>query len=165
MASVYSLRLVKRHVVLAVILFAGCNPLRGCVEAEFVLSPASRVPRWFRQTSSASRNEFEVELYYYVPPAPDLINNTVILMRDRSGRTIETVTGNSCWHPATRWTPNGDGSFTPAPYPHYIIVTVRGAMEVIEHPGMTNRFLVTDDPSVLQQARDSLARGECRREP
>jgi hypothetical protein len=171
-ASVVSLRqavrqaqaLLKRHVVLAVICFAGCNPLRGCVESEFVLSPASRLPRWFTESTNANRNEFEVELYYYAPPAPDLINNTVISMRDRSGRTIETVTGNSCWHPATTWTPNGDGSFTPAAYPHYVIVTVRGAMEVVEHPGMTNQFLVSDDPAVVQQARDSLARGECRRE-
>ena len=38
-------------------------------------------------------------------------------------------------------------------------------MEVIEHPGMTNRFRVSDELSVVQQARDSLARGECRREP
>jgi len=119
----------------------------------------------FTSSAGFNRNELAVDLYYYAPPAPDLIDNTVISMRHRSGRTIETVTGPSCWHPATRWTPNRDGSFTPAPYPHYIIVTVGGAMEVIEHPGMTNRFRVSDELSVVQQARDSLARGECRREP
>jgi hypothetical protein len=139
--------------------FAGCHPLRGCVESQFVLSAASRLPRWFTPPVNFTRTDLEVELYYYVPPVPDLIDNTVIYMRDRNGRTFETVTGNSCWHPATRWTPNGDGSFTPAPYPHYTIVTVNGAMEVIEHPGMTDQFLVSDNPLVIEQARDSLAKG------
>jgi hypothetical protein len=163
--SVGSVRHLRQNVFLALILFAGCHPLRGCVESQFVLSPTSRLPRWFTSPQGSSRNELTVDLSYYVPPAPDLINNTVISMRDRNGRTIQTVTGNSCWHPATKWTSNRDGSFTPAPYPHYIIVTVNGVMEVIEHPDRTNQFRVSDDASVAQQARNSLAKGECRREP
>ena len=93
------------------------------------------------------------------------MNNTVISMKDRHGRTLQTVTGASCWHPATRWTPKGDGTFTPAPYPHYLIVTVDGMMEVVAHPGRNALFAISDDQGVIQEARESIAKGECRDAP
>jgi hypothetical protein len=105
----------------------------------------------------------EVGLSYYVPPAP--VDDTVVSVKDFSGRTLQTVTGVSCWHPATRRTLNGDGTFTPAPLPHYVIVTVNASMEVVVHAHRDNVFSISDDPSVVGQARESIARGECRKTP
>ena len=81
------------------------------------------------------------------------------------GRPIDRTTGDMCWHPATQWTANADGAFVPAPYPHYMIVSVRGVVEVIEHVALRGFFTVSDAPAVVDEARASIERGECRQLP
>lgn len=99
---------------------------------------------------------------YFVPPAD--IDNAVVELRRLDGRRVRTVTGRSCWHPATRWRTLPDGSPEAAPYPHYGIVTVDGVTEVVEHRP-DDRFAITDDAELVRMALESIARGECRREP
>ena len=122
------------------------------------------MPQWITIPNGLDRSEVEVRLFYYLGFAPGLFDDTEINIEDKHGRTIQSFTGNSCWHPATRWTPNGDGSFTPAPYPHYMIITVGGDIEVFEHRG-TDRFFISDGEDIIRIARESIARGECRHEP
>jgi hypothetical protein len=151
--------------VLLATLCAACRPVRGCAESHFVLAAESRLPRWFTLPPGVVRSDVEVGLSYWVSLTPGLANDTVITVRNRQGRTLQTVTGNSCWHPETRWTPKGDGTFTPAPYPHYMIVTVNGVMEVVSHPGRNDLFAISDDQAVVTEARESVAKGECRHSP
>lgn len=141
----------------------GCNPARGCVESSFQLRANSRLPRWFGdEVSRAGRSEYSVEMSYFVPLMD--IDNAVIELRRPDGRRVRTITGKSCWHPATRWTKLPDGSFQAAPDPHFVIVTAGGVTDVVEHrsgPG----FGMSDDPEILRQALESVARGECRGQP
>jgi len=157
----YSAR--RTFLFLAVVLTAACNPVRGCIESKFALSPKSRLPHWLTLQGGLSRNDVDVELRYWGSPFD--VDDAEFIMRDLKGNRINRVLGRSCWHPKTCWTPNGDGSFTPAPLPHYIIVTVDGVIEVISHPVLGPVFEVNDDPEVVRQARESLAKGECRKEP
>lgn len=39
--------------------------------------------------------------------------------------------------------------FDPHSYPHYVIVSANGIVEVIEHRKMEPVFYVTDDPSII----------------
>jgi hypothetical protein len=45
-----------------------------------------------------------------------------------------------------------------------MIITVAGVTEVVEHNGGEG-FTLSDDPQLIRQALDSLARGECRGSP
>ena len=46
-----------------------------------------------------------------------------------------------------------------------MIVKVRDSVDVVEHKQLTPVFRMSDDPEILREARESIVRGECRREP
>jgi hypothetical protein len=151
-----------RFIALAVVLCAACQPVHGCVDGRFELAPDSRLPRWFT-LPSADRKDIQVELLYRSSPGSGL--RVVFVMQGLDGRPIDRATGGMCWHPATHWTPNPDGAFVPVPYPHYVIVSVRGVVEVIEHVGLRNLFAVSDAGPVVEEALAAIERGECRHLP
>jgi hypothetical protein len=45
------------------------------------------------------------------------------------------------------------------------IGTVNGMVEVIEHPQDTPFFRITDDSQLVDQAKESIAKEGCRKEP
>jgi hypothetical protein len=152
-----------KWLLFAVVLFASCNPLRGCPESEFTLSPDSRLPKWFSLPPGKSRKDVDVTLTYYSAALLD-IDDVVITLVDTRGWSLATATGRVCWHPAMHEKTNHLGGFDPDSYPHYVIVTANGVTEVIEH-SHGPVFRVTDDPILVSQAKDSLSRGECRQNP
>ena len=153
----------RRFVLLVLVLCAACQPVHGCVERRFELARDSRLPRWFTAPPGTDRKDIQVELVYRSSPVSRLHAEFVLLGPD--GRTIDRATGVMCWHPDTQWTANPDGAFVPAPNPHYVIVSVRDVVEVIEHVGLRGLFTVSDAPAVVEEARASIERGECRQLP
>src|SRR5688572_2599266 len=104
-----------RFVVLAVVLCAACRPVHGCVDVRFELAPDSRLPRWFTLPPGVDRKEIQVDLLYQSSPGSGL--RAVFVMQGLDGRPIDRAAGITCWHSATHWTANPDGTFVPVPYP------------------------------------------------
>jgi hypothetical protein len=157
-----------RQLGLLLLLFlwpAGCNPLRGCVESRFELEGSSRLPRWFDVDISAEARQHWLAMSYYSGPLSEYVDNTVFHLYRSGGGLVRSVTGRHCWHPATRSTERPDGTYEAPADPHYIVVTVSGVTEVIRHDGMNNRFAISDDPALIEQAVRSVAAGQCRGSP
>ena len=146
-------------VLAAVAILVACSPTRGCVESQFDLAPDSRLPKWFSALEPSSRSNYTLSLQFWTN------GDAVFTLADKRGLTLQRVTAPSCWHPATRWTPNGDGSFTPAPYPHYVIVVANEVVDVVEARAMQPTFWMSENETIIREAEDSIRRGECRHSP
>ena len=131
------------------------------MESQFTLAEESRLPKWFGTSVTQSRSQVDIELSYW---GPGWGGNAVVIMRDKTGRTLARVVGQSCWHPATRWVPNPDGKTFTAPFIRHTIITANEIMDVVEHR-REPRFYMTDNEKLIQQARESIGRGECRASP
>ena len=152
-------RILMRRIILLVCLIAGCSPIRGCVESQFKLAPDSRLPSWFAQEASPTRSDVTVELTYWTN------GDAVFELKSRIGNTLRKVSGPSCWHPATRYIRKPDGTFAAPGGPEYIIAKVADTIDVVEHDSHSDVFRMSNDKTILEEAKASVARGECRREP
>jgi hypothetical protein len=130
----------KTWLVMLILLVVSCQPLRGCVESEFTLSPESRLPKWFTLPSGVSRTEVSVTLTYYT------MGKAKLTLEDRQGRTLAEIDGEENWHPQTLKKQNSSGGFDPGAYPLYVIIKANGIAEVVEHRKMEPIFYITDDP-------------------
>ena len=86
-------------------------------------------------------------------------------LKNRWGTSLADVVGRSCWHPRTRYIHNADGTQRPPGGPEFMIVKVTDVVDVVEHNHVPAVFRMSDDPRILREAGESIARGECRREP
>ena len=98
------------------------------------------------------------------PPVP--VDDAVMEFIDlRNGRVLAQSSGRWCWHPQIdRIKRNEHGGFDRGTGPRYTIVSVAGVMEVFDHPARDSKLRITDDPVLVQEANESLQRGECRKE-
>lgn len=158
-------RLVKRsplkYWLLVALLSTSCSPIRACVSTTFDLAADSRLPGWFAIPAGRSRNDLRVTVTYYPPLLPSA---TVLELLDSNGRAIAHANGRMCWHPAMHDKLNEYGGLNPDSYPHWVIVTVNGLTEVLEHR-YSSQFRVVDDVTLVAQAKESVSKGECRKEP
>lgn len=108
----------------------------GCLESRFSLAPDSRLPKWFDVPQGMSRPNLSVTMDYY-----STFNDSkaVFTLRGK-GRflNLKKVTA------ALR-------NETPKGYPAYVVVTVNGITDVIEHRKMEPIFYVTDDPKIWKE--------------
>jgi len=142
----------SKKLLLVALLLASCSPIRGCVESQFTLEQDSRLPRWFSVPRGYTRGGVIVELTYYVTVFP--VNNAVMELVNRNGRTLAKVTGEVCWHPVMEAKKNQHGGFNLDSYPHYAYIRADGVVEIVEHvPGPT--FRVKDDPVLLKGALEA----------
>jgi len=87
----------RKGLLLAFLLCAACNPVRGCPESNFRLMPESRLPRWFVLPVGYARDDVTVKLTYYAPPVP--VDDVVMeLVDQRNNHTLSRITGKACWH-------------------------------------------------------------------
>ena len=111
--------------------------LSGCAESSFQLSENSRLPAWFKLPAGLTRRDVSVTLDYYTVFFGD---DTRLILKDKSGKVLEKVSGK-------------DVILTePGAYPAYVLLTVNGVPEVLEHRRMEPIFYVSDDPSVRSKA-------------
>jgi hypothetical protein len=150
-------RLGKLRVVLFLTsLMAACSPIRGCEESDFALDADSRLPIWMKLPPGMQRKDVDVELQYWGAIFP--VDNATFSVTYR-GRHIASLTAKSCWHPATHWPMGGPV----APEPHYVILISDNVVDVAEHS--RGNWKMTDDEKILETAKQSVARGECRGSP
>jgi hypothetical protein len=143
---------MRRWLLIAALLLAACSPIRGCVESQFTLEPDSRLPKWFTIPAGSNRSDVTVRLTYYVPPFP--VDNAVMELEGKSGRTFATVTGEVCWHPVMEKRKNQFGGFDPHSEPDYVYITANSVLEVIEHRNGPT-FRIIDDPTLRKGALEA----------
>ena len=111
-----------------------------------MLSPESRLPKWFASAGIA-RASSELTMDYYVsltgPPA------ATFTLRDFKGRHIASVIGQPRANEPETLEPHGTTG--PIPYPMYEVITADGITEVIEHRRHRPFFYITDDPEVRRK--------------
>jgi hypothetical protein len=75
-------RSLRLKLLLVVVLTVGaCSPTRGCIESDFVLSPDSRMPAWFRVPPTARREDYEVTVDYWGGPFGRTATVRAVVMR------------------------------------------------------------------------------------
>jgi len=80
-------------------------------------------------------------------------------------RTIKTKRGVNCWHPATRYRHNPDGTWSQPGGSEYNFMTIDGITEVVELPEHGGPFRMSNNEALVREAKATAARGECRNEP
>ena len=118
------------------------------------------MPIWFQSATDANRSSFNVTLTYWTYG-----RNAEFALIDGSGVTLRKVYGESCWHPATRPRMSAKGSLSWAGVSEYTIVKVGDLVDVVDHNSRPAIFRMTDDERIIREARESIARGECRDTP
>jgi hypothetical protein len=135
----------RQAVVVALILVAACSPTRGCVESDFDLAPASRLPRWFVLREGTNRSDYSVRMDYWIGP----VGRTATFTLRWGGVTLDSVVATlKDNEPHTLGPTPATG---PIPYPNYEILTANGITEVVEHRRMEPIFYIVDDLEVKRQ--------------
>lgn len=115
--------------------------LCGCVESSFDLAESSRIPKWFTDQQDLDRAEFRVTLDYYTSGAAvfKLYTKDSFLSLDRveSDNKGQIVSANDSVEASNQG------------YPRYLIITIDGISEVIEHRQMEPIFHIVDDQEIL----------------
>jgi hypothetical protein len=115
-------------------------------ESKFLLSDASRLPKWFALDAGMLRSQVMVEMSYYISP---ISGTATFLMKRRDGSVISKAKGKVRGdHPIYMGPPTTDPL---RQYPSYEVVTVNGISEAIEHRGMEPIFYIADDPAILDK--------------
>ena len=115
------------------------------LESSFELSPESRFPRWFSIPQGFNRKDLTVKIYYYSPIPPYTYDiKTELLGPSPEFCLLDRKTGKHRWHPDSER--RGYQS-----NPGYVIASVNGIKEVIEHKAMGPIFYISDDPKLIDE--------------
>jgi hypothetical protein len=98
-----------KHLLVVILLVSSCA-MTGCVEANWTLANESRLPKGIEPPPGLTRKDVSVDMVTYAPlRGPDV----KFIMRDRKGKKLAVVKGNS------------------QRYPHDNIVVINGITEVL----------------------------------
>ena len=118
-------------------------------EASYKLSPESRLPRWFSIPEGYDRKDLTVQISYYAPIPPFTYDlKAELLGPPPNFRVLERTSGMHRWHPDSER--RGYQSS-----PGYVIASVNGIEEVIEHKSMEPIFYISDDPKLIDEMKRS----------
>ncbi len=134
-------------------LIFGTHPAIGWLpESNFRLATDSRLPRWFSVPSVYSRKDLSVEIYYYSPMFGKSNFKAVLFGPPPMYNKLGMKIGVHRWHPETE-RKGHDKS------PTYVIASVDGIEEIIEHRWHNDIFHITDRPAISEEdARQVLLR-------
>jgi hypothetical protein len=116
-----------------------CLVIKGCEyfpESTFQLANDSRLPKWVTIPPGLTRADISVTMNYYSMP---IVDDAQFILKDRNGKVLAKVSGKT-----KDLRPEG----SPFAYPAYVVITVNGATDIIEHRKMEPIFYVTDDPAL-----------------
>jgi hypothetical protein len=129
--------------MLSVFVIVGCGAFVWYMffeEASFELADDSRLPRWFAIPQGHTRADVSVTMSdYYVLCG----GCSIFILHDRNGKILQAAYGKD--YPALSNKPPKEF------YPSYILNTVNGITEVIEHRKMEPKFYISDNPAVLRE--------------
>lgn len=127
------------------LLLTVCSPVRGFIEAEFTLSPESKLPAWYSELPTGyKREDVKIHLQYYTPLFD--VDNTVLLVKNKDGFTLFKETGMFVHHlEYWKW---AHEDWPARAHPGYVKITINGLTEIIEHKKMEPIFYVSDEAAV-----------------
>ena len=133
----------KNHFkVILILLVAGL--VSGCVESEFHLAKDSRLPIWFEIPDGMQREDLDVVLTYYSTGTADL---TLMDVRNGKSKSLKKIKGKSAHHPEY-WT-WAQKDWPKRSHPSYVVITVNGVKEIIEHRKMEPIFYISNESAVI----------------
>lgn len=132
-----------RKCLLVVILFI----IAGCSESNFVLSPDSRLPKWFDIPEKSQRADYKVTLDYYIK-ADGRVAVLKLKKKGRFFRLDKVVVKQKGLEPIVFEGRNSEGLLN---YPVYEILSAKGITDVVEHKHRNNIFYMNDDPEVWEK--------------
>jgi len=133
--------------LLICIIFVGCDPRYGLMEANFRLASDSRLPKWFTVPKGYSKSDLKVTIDLYSSPLP-FCNNVVISLYGPSpaNELIMKKAGKMRRHPLSD--ENRYNKYPRNTFPNYSIITVDEVNEVFEQRAMNAILYITDDPNI-----------------
>ena len=130
-----------------ILLIASLCFVVSCSESNFVLSPESRLPKWFDIPEGETRGEYTGTLDYYIRSDGRI---AVLKLKKKNGffSIKKIVTKKKGLEPITLGyrAPTG-----PLGYPSYEILSAKGITDVVEHKYRNNIFYMNDDPDVWEK--------------
>jgi hypothetical protein len=140
-------RAVLGSVCALAFLSSACNQrIYWLPESNFTLSSDSRLPRWFAIPAGYERKDVTVEIYYYSPPFGKYDFEAVLLGPAPECLQLEHKLGTARWHPESE----RKGITT---HPGYLIASVDGIEEVMEHRKQEPIFYISDDPALTRELK------------
>lgn len=136
-------KLIPLRILKFVLLFATLG-LAGCLESSFELAPESRLPKWFEAPEGVSRSDLKITMDYY--STFDGAEAVFKLHKKDKFFALKTVTVVPRL-PYANNLKNPPAGFQKG-YPKYVVITVDGVTDVIEHRKMESIFYLTDDPAI-----------------
>ncbi len=133
-----------------IFLWAVFNPalLGLSLESSFMLSPDSRLPRWFQRPPGYDRTNLTVKIYYYSPIPPVIYDlRAELLGPPPDFRLLERKFGKHRWHP--------DSERRRYQAPSYVIASIDGIDEIVEHKAMEPIFYISDDAKLIDEMKQS----------
>lgn len=129
---------LPRPFLLCLVFVSGCMS-----EANFELSPESRLPKWFGEQYQIDRQNLVVTLDTYAYPS----ERRYVFKLQEKGKiySLETLRGS---HAPLHVDQSGVFRFR---YPVYLALTINGVTDIIEFRKMEPTFYMTDDPQVWQR--------------
>jgi len=135
------------------LVIVGCSG-GGPISGNFVLSPYSSRPAWFK--SSQSKLQFKIDVYETTFTS---IGDVRITVLDSQGKMIEQVKGKWQWHPETITRPSTQ-------YPKWILIKVGNTSEIYEQVELTNALnIVQSVPSDKKQTAPNTHTSDGIRQP
>ena len=120
--------------------------LSGCVEASFILSPDSRLPKWLEAPENVPRSELVVTMDSY----STFTGGRYVFKIKRCGSLFHQKKLVVDFED-TVLLGQEDRPFEPLKYPTFWAVTVSGVTDIIEHRAMEPVFYMTDDPEIWKE--------------
>jgi hypothetical protein len=137
---------MKKGFYFTIILIVGL--LTGCLESEFELAESSKLPKWIVLPDGIERKDITVNLSYYT----DSDFKLVLHKKGSSGlTTLQTIEGTSEHHPEYWAWANED--WPARSHPGYVILSVSGETEIVEHRKMEPIFYVSNQQVVENTIR------------
>ena len=131
--------------IFLIIFLAACNPVRGFLEADFVLSPESPLPAWYPKLPEGySRSEVTIKIRNYTPLFP--VNNTVFIVQSSWWHTLYTETGHSEYHP--KYWAWAQKDWPARATPSFSYLTINGKREVVEHREKNDVLYISNEEAV-----------------
>lgn len=120
--------------------------LAGCLEASFILAPESRLPKVFEVSEGTSRSDFKVTIDSYSDN--DDGYNVFNLRKKSSFFNLEKIKITNIKGPFRLKEQSAD---YPEGYPFYVVISINGVFDIIEHRQKDDIVYMVDDPAVWKE--------------
>ena len=132
--------------LLLLLAMTACWPAQGgFVEAQFELAEKSPLPVWI-STLPTGYGRGDVKIYLQYCSTIPTVDNTVLLIKDKYGKTLLKKTGKGATNPEyEKWARQ---DWPARSHPSYMNITIDGVTEIVEHKKQEPIFYISNQAEV-----------------